>query len=128
MNWVSTSPVFYKGRDSVKAKFSEHQRPECKTVCIDHDVWIGQYALIKQGVHIGIGAVIGMGSVVTKDVAPYSIVAGNPAREIKKRFDEETINGLLESEWWQYDENKLKYYSKYFMNPRDFLNNINSKE
>lgn len=61
-------------------KFSEFERDEDKKTFIRHDVWIGNYSLIKQGVHIGTGAVVGMGSVVTKDVPPYAIVAGNPAK------------------------------------------------
>lgn len=84
LDWVGTSPVFYEGTDSVKAKFSEHQRPAAKKTFIGNDIWIGQYAILKQGIVVGDGAVIGMGSVVTKDVLPYSIVAGNPAREIRK--------------------------------------------
>jgi acetyltransferase-like isoleucine patch superfamily enzyme len=121
MNWVSMSPVFYKGRDSVKAKFSTHELPPAKKTIIGHDVWIGQYALIKQGVHIGTGAVRGMGSVVTKDVEPYSIVAGSPARELRKRFDEVTINKLLKSKWWEYDDDQLGKYSAYFTDPSEFI-------
>ena len=79
MSWISTSPVFYEGRDSVKAKFSEHAREPVREAVIGHDVWIGRNVLIAQGVVIGTGAVVGMGSVVTKDVDPYSIVAGCPA-------------------------------------------------
>lgn len=124
VDWVSTSPVFYKGRDSVKAKFSEHDRPAPKTTNIGHDVWIGQYAMIKQGVTIGTGAVVGMGSVVTKDVDPYSIVAGNPAREIKKRFSENIADRLLRSEWWTMDEKRLKEYACDVTHPEVFLHKI----
>ena len=84
MDWVSTSPAFYIGRDSVKAKFATHTREPVKKIIIGHDVWIGQYALIKQGITVGTGAVIGMGSVVTKDIPDYCVVVGNPARIIKK--------------------------------------------
>lgn len=83
LEWISTSPVFYEGRDSIDMKFSEHKRKKGLKTIIGHDVWIGQNSLIKQGIKIGNGAVIGMGSVVTKDVAPYSIVAGNPTKLIK---------------------------------------------
>ena len=67
---------------------------------INNDVWIGQNAVILPGVNIGDGAIIGANSVVGCDVAPYSVVIGNPAREIRKRFDDELINLLLKFKWW----------------------------
>ncbi len=121
VHWVGMSPVFYEGRDSVKAKFSEHKRRELPTTTIGHDVWIGQRALLKSGISVGIGAVIGMGSVVTKDVDPYAIVAGNPARLIRKRFDNETIRLLLKSKWWDWPEEQLIQYAVYFNNVELFL-------
>jgi len=121
IDWVSTSPVFYKGRDSVKMKYSVHERVKVQTTKIGHDVWVGQNVLVKQGVSIGTGAVIGMGSVVTKNVAPYTIVAGVPAREIKKRFKEDVIKQLLKSKWWGFSDEKLINYAKYFKTPEVFL-------
>ena len=70
---------------------------------VGNDVWIGRNVTILQGVTVGHGAVIGAHSVVTKDVEPYSIVAGLPARTIRKRFDEKTISRLLALQWWDYD-------------------------
>lgn len=70
---------------------------------IGHDVWIGSGAKLKSGVKIGNGAIIGAGSVVTKDIAPYSIVGGAPARFIRQRFGEATVERLLALSWWQYD-------------------------
>ena len=93
---VSTSPVFNKGRNLFGTNFSNIEFSPYKTTIIGNDVWIGNRALILQGVTIGDGAVVGAGSVVTKDVEPYTIVAGNPARVIRKRFDEETVEKLLE--------------------------------
>ncbi|MGE5355532.1 MAG: CatB-related O-acetyltransferase [Deltaproteobacteria bacterium] len=124
MGWVSTSPVFYEGKDSVKQKFSEHKRVPPRKTIIGHDVWIGEYAILKQGIKIGTGAVIGMGSVVTKDVEPYSIVGGNPAKEIRKRFDSETIDELLKSKWWDYSDKELNNYAKYFNEPQEFLKKL----
>ncbi len=123
-DWVATSSVFYSGVDSIKTKFSLHERPAPKKIIIGNDVWIGEKAIIKQGVIIGHGAVIGMGSIVTKNVEPYSIVGGNPAREIRKRFDEQTIKRLLEIEWWNFSENKLRNVAYYFTDIQQFLQKI----
>ena len=74
---------------------------------IGNDVWIGNNATIMQGIKIGDGAIIGTNSLITKDVEPYTIVGGNPAREIRKRFDKETIEFLLKLQWWNWDLEKL---------------------
>jgi virginiamycin A acetyltransferase len=74
---------------------------------IGNDVWIGYNATIMPGVTIGHGAIIAANATVVKDVAPYSVVGGNPAQEIKKRFPEETIAKLLELEWWNWDLEKI---------------------
>ena len=124
MEWVGMSPVFYEGRDSIKAKFSKFKRDDVKKTIIGHDVWIGNNCLIKQGVKIGSGAVIGMGSVVTKDVRPYTIVAGNPAKIIRKRFDDIIIDRLLDIEWWNLNESELSKYAKYIRDPKKFLQEI----
>lgn len=121
VSWVSTSPVFYEGRDSVKAKFSTHSRKEVEKTIIGHDVWVGQNVLIKQGVKVGTGAVIGMGSVVTKDVAPYAIVAGIPAKELKKRFDEDVIKDLLNLKWWDLEDALLTNLAVNIQNPKEFI-------
>jgi len=126
VEWLSTSPVFYAGRDSVNAKFSTHKREPNEKVFIGHDVWIGQNALIKQGVNIGVGAVIGMGSVVTKDVIPYSIVAGNPAKIIRMRFTDEIADRLIKSSWWDLEESLLEQLGKYSKEPEMFLKKLNS--
>lgn len=74
---------------------------------IGNDVWIGYKATIMAGVTIGDGAIIASGAWVTKDVAPYSIVGGNPAKEIKKRFSEEQIAQLLEVKWWDWEIERI---------------------
>jgi acetyltransferase-like isoleucine patch superfamily enzyme len=124
IDWVSTSPVFYKGKDSVKTKFSTFERPEPKMTRIGNDVWIGEGVMIKQGVVIGDGAIIGMGSIVTKNVDPYTIVAGNPAKVIRKRFSEEVIEGLISIQFWNIDEKKLKYYAKFVREPAKFIDMV----
>ena len=77
--------------------------PNKGDMVIGNDVWIGYGATLMPGVQIGDGAVIASQSVVTKSVAPYSVVGGNPAREIRQRFDDETIQTLLELQWWYWD-------------------------
>lgn len=124
-NWAAMSPVFYEGRDSVTQKFSVHKREPDKKTSIGHDVWIGYRVIIRQGVVIGNGAVIGMGAIVTKDVAPYSVVGGNPARLIKFRFDPLIIRQLQESAWWELPEKELRRISQFVKNPTLFLNKIN---
>ena len=75
---------------------------------VGNDVWFGQNVTVLPGVHIGDGAIIGANSVVSKDVPPYSVVAGNPAAIRKYRFDDETIELLLELKWWDKDINEIK--------------------
>lgn len=92
-------------------------------IVIDDDVWIGYRATVLDGVHIGQGAVIAAGAVVTKDVSPYSIVGGVPAREIKRRFDDEVIEALLEINFDKLsNEVALKYMDDLYQHPT--LSNI----
>lgn len=114
VNYVTTFPAFYYDTSKQIGFTIHHGKPiydniykypqgESKfQVIIGNDVWIGAHVLILGGVTIGDGAVIGAGSVVTKDVKPYSIVGGNPAKEIRKRFDDNTINKLIALKWWNY--------------------------
>jgi acetyltransferase-like isoleucine patch superfamily enzyme len=104
---VSSSGVFYlkhnyTGKCYYEDDYNWHTYTE-----IGNDVWLGARAIIIGGVHISDGAVIGAGPVVTKDVGPYEIWAGNPARFIRKRFDDETINKLLKIKWWEWSDEKL---------------------
>ena len=99
MNAVSTFPFYtLEGWDMEPPALSA--MPFKGDTVIGNDVWIGQNAVILPGVHIGDGAVIGANSVVGSDVAPYAIVIGNPAKELRKRFDDELIALLLRFRWW----------------------------
>jgi acetyltransferase-like isoleucine patch superfamily enzyme len=121
IQFVSTSPVFLSHRDSVKEKFSHHDFYELPETVVGNDVWIGYGAIVKAGVSIGNGAVVGMGSVVTRDVPAYGVVGGNPARLIKFRFDDETREAIERTEWWNYDDVKLREQAVHFQNPAEFL-------
>jgi virginiamycin A acetyltransferase len=81
--------------------------PSKGNTVVGNDVWIGHDATIMPGIHLGDGAIIATKAVVTKDVEPYSIVGGNPAKEIKKRFSEESIAKLLQLKWWNWDIEKI---------------------
>ena len=102
-DWITTYPF-----NMLQAYFPEAEynmgHPATKgNVVIENDVWIGRKVTIMSGINIGNGAVIGAESVVTKDIGAYEIWAGNPAKFIKKRFDDKTIERLLELQWWDKD-------------------------
>ena len=99
MNAVSTFPFSMLEGWNMKPP-AKSDLPFKGDTVIGNDVWIGQNATILPGVHIGDGAIIGASSVVGSDVEPYTIVAGNPAQFIRKRFDEELTNLMLEWRWW----------------------------
>lgn len=125
MDWGSTSPVFENvGHTDLKKRFAKLNLPKARETIIGNDVWIAHGAIIKAGVSIGNGAVVGAGAVVTKDVPPYAIVGGCPAKVIKYRFDEETINMLIESKWWDLNDNILKQVAKYIKEPKKFCEEI----
>ncbi len=105
MDWFSLYPFKEKTLESYQGKGD---------TIIKDGVWIGMRAMILPGVHIGEGAVIAAHAVVTKDVEPYSLVAGNPAKRIKKRFDDETIERLLQLNMYDWNESK-------FAAMRDFI-------
>jgi acetyltransferase-like isoleucine patch superfamily enzyme len=125
--FVSSHPLFYStlGQSSglvivEKNLFDEFPRTE-----IGNDVWIGNNAIIKYGIKIGDGAIIASGAVVTKDVEPYSIVGGVPAKLIKYRFPKEQITFLLTFKWWNKDLEWLKSNKDLFQNIDQFTNKFN---
>lgn len=127
-DWVSTHPAFFSTQKQcgmtfvTEDKFSENK----PAIVIGNDVWIGDSALLMDGVTIGDGAVVAAGAVVTKDVAPYSIVAGVPAREIRRRFSEDIIEELLLLKWWDKSTEWLRSRSEVFCDVNRLLENRTS--
>jgi len=121
VKFVSTSTVFYEPyRGYVKKQLFDEFADKGYTE-IGNDVLIGANAIILAGVKIGDGAVVGAGSVVTKDVPPYAIVAGNPAKVIKYRFSQELIEELLKIKWWDMDIELLIKNIDLIQNPKEFI-------
>lgn len=106
-DWISSFPFFYMNEEPAFAKAKDAYQPAGDTV-IGNDVWIGSEAMIMPGVHIGHGSVIGSRALVTRNVEPYTIIGGNPAKPIKKRFSEADIALLLEMAWWDWPLERLK--------------------
>ena len=104
-DWISTFPFPAMFPDSPDIPGHRTSKGD---VIIGNDVWIGQGATILSGVTIADGAIIGAGSVVSKDVAPYSVVCGNPAEHKKYRFKFDTITKLLKMKWWDWPEDKIR--------------------
>lgn len=125
MTTVSTSPVFLQGRNIIGKNFSQIPYEASETVEIGNDVWIGDGVFIKAGIRIGSGAVIGAHAVVVHDVEPYSVVAGVPAREIRKRFETEIIEQLLKLKWWDWPDEKLEKYGAFFSDPKKLIEEAN---
>ncbi|WP_102431736.1 MULTISPECIES: CatB-related O-acetyltransferase [unclassified Vibrio] len=114
-DFVSTHPVFFSSESHVGLQFTKKNHfPEYEDISIGNDVWIGAHVLIKDGVTIGNGAIVGAGAVVTKDVEPYAIVAGIPAKLLKYRFSINKIEYLQSNQWWNKDIKELRAnYKKY---------------
>ena len=114
-DWLGTSPFQYNAErfgwhesaDNYVGRVEEKDSFRKSPVVIGNDVWIGARVTILRGVTIGDGAIVAGGSVVTKDVDPYAVVGGVPAKPIKQRFDDDTIKQLQDLRWWDYSPNDL---------------------
>lgn len=109
-----TFPLFYEEWELEKSNITTAWDNKGYIV-IGNDVWIGYEAVIMAGVHIGDGAIIAARAVVTKDVPPYTIVGGTPAKEIRKRFDAEVIQQLLMLKWWDWSADNIRQCLPYIM-------------
>ena len=107
MDWFTTYPFGHLHKNIFNTVSGEGHPYSKGDIVIGNDVWIGMNAKIMSGVKIGDGAVVAANSVVTKDVPEYTIVGGNPAKIIKKRFTDEIIEVLLNIKWWDWDEEKI---------------------
>jgi acetyltransferase-like isoleucine patch superfamily enzyme len=126
VNLVSTHPSFYLKYKKLPFFAETSLFDVYKTVHIGNDVWIGTNSIVMGGIVIGNGAIVAAGSIVTKDVEPYSIVGGNPAKIIKYRFDDKTIAALNKIEWWNKDTTWIKHNYKKFLDLSTFLSEFNN--
>lgn len=125
INGVSTHPSFFLKNTPLVITYADIDffKPSMK-VTIGNDVWIGENAIILDGLTIGTGAVIAAGSVVTKDIEPYSIVGGVPAKVLKFRFSSDHISELLQSEWWNFSNNWFIENFRLMRNVSEFITQI----
>lgn len=121
-NGISTSPMFYsKAKQNGQTLVTQNKFTESKRTIIENDVFIGANVTVLDGVRIGNGSVIGAGAVVTKDIPPYAIVSGVPAKLVNYRFSEKQIEKLLAIAWWNFDDDQLRNVEKHFFEIDSFI-------
>ena len=136
LNFISTHPLLYTPKDRIlgyegvpgilndEEVIDVYSTSSNQRIIIGNDVWIGANTILLPGVTIGDGAVIGAGAVVTKDVLPYAIVGGVPAKVIRYRFSPEEIEVLLRVKWWEWDIEEIKSKANLLKNPTLFFNSV----
>lgn len=127
VDWITTSSQLWGPvNDDIAQMHMDMGHPTCKgDIIVENDVWIGAKSTIMSGIKIHDGAVVGAGSVVTKDVPPFAIVGGNPAQIIKFRFNPTQIQSLLNIRWWDWEEDKIRQNAKLLWSNdiNQFINN-----
>ncbi len=129
-HFISSSPVFYDNSQPLPHAFVDVPLAAAhlpRTV-VGADVWIGQRAMIKAGVRIGVGAVIGAGALITRDVPPYSMVVGTPAHVLRRRFPDALCDRLLSSQWWKRSTDEITRLRYCFADPEVFLDALEAKK
>jgi virginiamycin A acetyltransferase len=125
LDGISTSPVFYSTKKQAGFTFSKTDKSiEQKHITIGNDVFIGANVTVLDGVTIGDGAVIGAGAIVSKDIPPYAVAVGNPIQIVKYRFSVEVIDKLLESRWWDQNDEVIKNVERNFFEVDKFLESV----
>ena len=131
LDFISTSPIFTESKNGLGQSWTSKNMVEpYREVLIGNDVWIGERAMILGGVKVGDGAVVGAGAIVTKDVPPFSIVAGVQARILRERFTEEMKEAIMKAKWWEKPESFLKQNISLFQEtvgertPMEYINSI----
>lgn len=127
LNYISTSPIFYAKRRGWVNENSYNETNQGLAE-IGNDVLISANVTILAGIKIGDGAVIGAGAFVNRDIPPYAIVIGSPARVIKYRFNDDTIMELEKIKWWDMSKDELLKYKSFFNNPEEFIKIYNTKK
>ena len=121
-NGISTAPMFYStAKQNGMTLCNENKVEESRQTIIGNDVFVGANVTVIDGMNIGDGAVIGAGAVVVNDIPPYAIAVGVPAKVVKYRFDEKTIEALLEKQWWNGTNDELQKVEQSFWDVETFL-------
>lgn len=122
LDLITTSNFLYSPFWGIVEEYNYELRAKYNSpIIIENDVWIGHNVIILPGVKIHNGAIVGAGAVVTKDIPPYAIVGGVPAKVIRYRFEPHIIEALLEIKWWEWDDDKIKDNFDLFFDPEEFI-------
>lgn len=126
LNYASTQSIFYKNNNMKNDWVKPIDFEQGLAIHVGNDVWVGRNCTVLDGVTIGDGAVVATGAIVTKDIPPYAIAGGVPAKVIKYRFSEEIIERLLEIKWWNFSDEEITTHIEFFRNPDLTIDKLNA--